>query len=382
MTDIRIKTSLFAHRKTKRLRKMLGDGALIALMTLWASAAENRPDGDLTGLSADDIALDADWDGNAEQFVTALGVCGWLDGTDGHYQLHDWADHQGYVIHAPERQERARRAAEARWNARSNAQFETGNAPSMPQACYGHASSMHQACGEHTASMHQACSEHASSIRQACGEHAQSNAPDPVPDPSPDPVPDPALSPPPPITPRPQTGVDEPLPPAPAEQPPPPAVPEGRRGAQPQGNQLSRQRQALGNLWTWARGDWLRTAIADGMTKLYLDGARSSGKPSAEFITGTASNYEEALLKYRLTADEKDRVKAAFAGAMSHCRGWPQAQELCDFLPRRDPQRQVGIPEETDRASPGYSLTEKFEEEKRQRYGKRTEDAAGAEAAN
>jgi hypothetical protein len=161
-TDIRISVSFRNHRKRKRLKMVLGPGATDYLLDLWIATAMNRPSGVLYDMDAVDIALDAGWDGEPEEFVDALMKCGFMDFDGETYSMHDWEDHQGYVVHSDVRKERAKKAAAKRWECK-------GNADAMPQAC----------------------SEHAASMPQACGEHAQGNAPSPAPIPAPSPNPNP-----------------------------------------------------------------------------------------------------------------------------------------------------------------------------------------------
>ena len=162
-TDIRISVSFRNHRKRKRLKMMLGEGATDYLLDLWITTAMNRPSGVLHDMDEVDIALDAGWEGEPKTFVSALVKCGFMDFEDGVYSMHDWEDHQGYVVHSDVRKERAKKAAAKRWECK-------GNADAMPQAC----------------------SEHADSMPQASVEHAHGNAPSPAPIPSPNPNPNPA----------------------------------------------------------------------------------------------------------------------------------------------------------------------------------------------
>ncbi|WP_140652848.1 hypothetical protein [Rhodanobacter glycinis] len=76
---------------------------------LWAT--ESRSDGDLTGLTSEDIELAIDWIGENDAFVHTLVEVGFLDGDEGRYQIHDWAEHNPWVNGAEQR------SARARWNA-------------------------------------------------------------------------------------------------------------------------------------------------------------------------------------------------------------------------------------------------------------------------
>lgn len=109
--DARIQTTLPAHPKTKRLLRALGAEGGWYLVRLFLWAAENRSDGDLTGISDEDIELAIDWPREPRIFVTALLACGFLEGPEGGRAVHDWADHNGWACGA------AMRAAKARWNA-------------------------------------------------------------------------------------------------------------------------------------------------------------------------------------------------------------------------------------------------------------------------
>lgn len=115
-TDIRIDLAFFHHRKTKRLIARLGLPGVWSLLNLWARAAQTKPKGEFAGMDEQDIALDAEWTGDPEEFCCALQDTGWLDRNgDGVYRLHDWQVHQPWVYHAQERSQAARENAEKRW---------------------------------------------------------------------------------------------------------------------------------------------------------------------------------------------------------------------------------------------------------------------------
>ncbi len=118
---------------------LLGAGATDYLLDLWISTAMNHPSGRLDGMDEVDIALEAGWEGEPAAFCRALVECRFLDvDEDGVYVLHDWEDHQPYVLGAEARTERARNAARSRWGYKENAsgmrgamqETESSNAPS------------------------------------------------------------------------------------------------------------------------------------------------------------------------------------------------------------------------------------------------------------
>ncbi|MGN6235014.1 hypothetical protein [Dyella sp.] len=111
MSDARISISLPGHPKTKRLIKRLGPEAAWFLVRLFLWAAENKPDGNLAGQSAEDIELAIDWTGEDGALVAALSEVRFLDGVDGSYAIHDWAEHNPWVSGSD------MRSAKARWNA-------------------------------------------------------------------------------------------------------------------------------------------------------------------------------------------------------------------------------------------------------------------------
>jgi hypothetical protein len=115
-TDIRISVSFLNHRKRKRLKMLLGAGATDYLIDLWIASAMNHPDGILSGMDEVDIALEAGWEGNPNEFIEALLTCRFLEKDEkGVYFLHDWEEHQPWVVNAKARSEKARKAVNARW---------------------------------------------------------------------------------------------------------------------------------------------------------------------------------------------------------------------------------------------------------------------------
>ena len=113
--DYRIKIGFFRHHKTKRLKKEGGADAILALLQIWEWAAEQRPDGDLSGLSAEDIDIVVDWD-SSMPLATLLSEAGFLDGDEGDYRLHDWAEHNPWVAESTRRSDAARLSRLAREN--------------------------------------------------------------------------------------------------------------------------------------------------------------------------------------------------------------------------------------------------------------------------
>ena len=113
--DARLLASFPAHPKTKKLLRRLGPAGPWALVCLFLWARANRSDGDLTGMSAEDIELACDWTGDDGAFVSALIDVGFLDGADDAYQIHDWCEHQPWSAGSSRRSEVARENASKKW---------------------------------------------------------------------------------------------------------------------------------------------------------------------------------------------------------------------------------------------------------------------------
>ena len=102
------------HPKTIKAARRLDvpvPHAIGLLHCLWYWCLTHRPDGRLTDMDAEDIAIAAGWDGDGEAFVKALTAAGWLDDGD-ILAVHDWWDGAGKSIkrrkYATARQRRAR----------------------------------------------------------------------------------------------------------------------------------------------------------------------------------------------------------------------------------------------------------------------------------
>ena len=136
--DIRVKVGWAGHRKTRKLARLVGGEGPWKLVQLWEHAALEAQDGYLRGYTDEDIAAAATWpEHDSAAFVGALRECGWLEDRDGIPYLHDWPDHQPWMVHAPIRHEIAKKAAAVRWNKKRgvNAQSTArGNAHSNAPA--------------------------------------------------------------------------------------------------------------------------------------------------------------------------------------------------------------------------------------------------------
>lgn len=167
VADARVKVTLPDHPKTKKLIRRCGQAGAWNLIRLFLFAAANRPDGDLTGMDADDIEIAADWQGDAGQFVEALVDVRFLAGEPGAFAINDWADHNPWASSSSERTDKAKFNALIRHHGLAEA------AKRMPD----YAERMQLAPKKDAAS-------NATSMLGACEQHARSNAPSPSPSPS------------------------------------------------------------------------------------------------------------------------------------------------------------------------------------------------------
>lgn len=121
MIDARISVGLPSHPKTKKLIKRCGPAGAWRLVCLFLWAAANKPDGDLTGMTIEDIELAADWDGDDGRFVAVMIEVGFLDEVGGGYQIHDWNIHNPWAAGAEARSEKARWLATCKHHGREKA---------------------------------------------------------------------------------------------------------------------------------------------------------------------------------------------------------------------------------------------------------------------
>lgn len=115
MTDARLSTAFPQHPKTKKLKKRLGADGPWSLVCLFLWARMNRPDGDLHGMSDEDIELACDWSGDDGALVGALVDVGFLEGEPGARFVHDWEEHQPWSTGSSRRSAAARENAAKKW---------------------------------------------------------------------------------------------------------------------------------------------------------------------------------------------------------------------------------------------------------------------------
>lgn len=99
-TWLELHQEMARHKKTlalARLLKVERRYAVGLMIDLWAWGLDNADaDGNLNGLTAEDIAMALDWPlKKAGTLMEALQTAGWVENHDSTYKLHDWSDYTG-----------------------------------------------------------------------------------------------------------------------------------------------------------------------------------------------------------------------------------------------------------------------------------------------
>lgn len=89
---IRLFNSFWNHRKTIRLKSLLGNDAHWIPLRIWSYAAENQPDGDLSNYSDSELGLIIGYSGDASSMLQALHQAGFLKDK----KIWNWEKWNGY----------------------------------------------------------------------------------------------------------------------------------------------------------------------------------------------------------------------------------------------------------------------------------------------
>lgn len=113
MAYLNLDPDYFEHPKTMRLIGLLGRGAEVLPIRLWAYcgkyAAQN---GKLTGYRAQEIESLLHWVGEKGKAIEALIACGFVEKEKDGYAIHDWKDHEGHIWAIKQRN---KKVAKNRW---------------------------------------------------------------------------------------------------------------------------------------------------------------------------------------------------------------------------------------------------------------------------
>lgn len=117
MPSLNLDLDFFDHPKTKRLIGLLGRGAEVLPIKLWAYCGKfHSKDGKLTDYTEQEIESIAGWWGETGKMMAALIRCGLIEPDGTGFKIHDWEFYQGHIeIY----KRRALNAAKARWDASS-----------------------------------------------------------------------------------------------------------------------------------------------------------------------------------------------------------------------------------------------------------------------
>lgn len=148
--DMRLDLDFIEHPKIRKLIKRAGYEGFYSLIKLFSITGKLYKNGILKDCTIEDIEDLSNWNGEYGKFVESLLDVKLLDFENEVYQIHDWKHHQPWIYFSEARSEKAKIAAQARWNGK----LDTENAVSM---------------------------------QDACGEHKERNAPSPTPTPNPNP---------------------------------------------------------------------------------------------------------------------------------------------------------------------------------------------------
>lgn len=106
---VKLQINFWTHRKTMRLKAIIGNDAFWAPIRLWSYAAENQPDGDFSDYQPEELGMLLGYASNASSIVQAMQQVGFMD----EMKVHNWEEHNEYHHTFSER---AKKAAKARWD--------------------------------------------------------------------------------------------------------------------------------------------------------------------------------------------------------------------------------------------------------------------------
>lgn len=129
MPYLNLDPNFFEHPKTRRLVALLGPGADILPIRLWAYCAKVHPkNGVLWGYSAKEIEAIIGWTGRQNQACKGLLGVGYLIRAQKGFSCKDWHQHQG---HLEAFSRRGRENARKRWASYASS-IANSNAPAVP----------------------------------------------------------------------------------------------------------------------------------------------------------------------------------------------------------------------------------------------------------
>ena len=96
--DMRLDLNFVEHPKVKRLIRKAGYESFYALIKLFSIAGKMYQNGVFKDCEIEDIEDFANWNGEAGLLTSAMIEVGFLDDTEEGYAIHDWKEHQPWII--------------------------------------------------------------------------------------------------------------------------------------------------------------------------------------------------------------------------------------------------------------------------------------------
>lgn len=140
---LNVRSDYFRHPKTELLVELLGPGAQVLPISLWALCCEfHCRDGRMVGRSDEQIELKAGWWGDKGKALSALAKAGFIAKKNGVWGVVNWRKHQGHIYAL---KMKGRRMAEARWS-----QYRQGKSRGPGGDADSIAKGMHKQCSDPT----------------------------------------------------------------------------------------------------------------------------------------------------------------------------------------------------------------------------------------
>ena len=100
---MRVEPELRTHNKFKRLKRIVGEGAMEYVIAIWGHCQSNQRGGFWPGTDVDYVEMLCDWDGEAGLLFKALVECGapkagFIEVETGGLRIHDWDEMNSKTI--------------------------------------------------------------------------------------------------------------------------------------------------------------------------------------------------------------------------------------------------------------------------------------------
>ena len=117
----RVDSAFARHPKTLRLKAELNEPLADAYLNrLWSWAQLYAPSGRFLSALAPQLEADMGWTGLSGSLAAALEKTGWLDRVGDEFEVHDWADFQGFHVKKSKKDADKKRKRRERMSARTD----------------------------------------------------------------------------------------------------------------------------------------------------------------------------------------------------------------------------------------------------------------------